>query len=82
MDFENLKENGFDLIDGVNSQGWKGFFDRLKGPVYHELVKQFWIFATTTNLKITSFMLVYKITIFEKSIAKLLNHDGSVKRCF
>lgn len=27
-------------------------------------------------------MLGHEITIFEKSIAKLINHDGSGKRCF
>lgn len=30
----------------------------------------------------TSYVLGHKISIFDKSIAKILNHDGSGKRCF
>lgn len=41
MEFENLKANGFDLTEGVKSHGWEWFFDRLKGLVYPELVKEF-----------------------------------------
>lgn len=82
MDFDNLKANGFYLTYGIKTQNWEWFFDRLKGPVYHESVKQLWIFASTTNLQITSFVLGHKITISEKSIAKLLKHDDSGKRCF
>lgn len=69
-------------MEGVKSQGWEEFFDRLKGPFCTELVNSFWIFVTTSNLQITSFVLGHKIIIFEKSIVKLLNHDGYGKRCF
>ena len=41
VDVENLKENGYDLTEGIRTQGWEGYFERLKGPVYTELVKQF-----------------------------------------
>lgn len=76
VDFENLKVSGFDLTEGIKTQGWEGYFHHFKGPVYTESVKQFWTFATTISLQITSFVLGHKIYIFEKLIAKLLNHDG------
>lgn len=41
FDFDNLKENGYDLTGTVRTQGWEGYFERLKRPVYSELVKQF-----------------------------------------
>ena len=45
VDFENLKLNGFDITGHVETQGWEGFFDRMYGPVYTELVRQFWLFS-------------------------------------
>lgn len=41
VNFDNIKENGFDLTEGVKYQGLDEFFNRLKGPVYLALVKQF-----------------------------------------
>lgn len=40
VDFDNLKANGFYLYGTLRSQGWEGFFERLKGPVYDQLVKK------------------------------------------
>lgn len=31
VDFDNLKANGYDLLGTVVTQGWKGYFKRLKG---------------------------------------------------
>lgn len=39
VDFENLKANGFNLVGGVKAQRWEEFFNRIKGPIYPELVK-------------------------------------------
>lgn len=39
VDFDNLKQNGFDLSDDVVTQGWEVYFNSLKGPVYPTLVK-------------------------------------------
>lgn len=41
MDFKNVKDNGFDFSETLEFQGWKGFFERLTGPVYPVLVKDF-----------------------------------------
>ena len=41
VDFENLRDNGFDLIPAVEFQGWGNFFDRLVGPVFPYLAKEF-----------------------------------------
>lgn len=40
------------------------------------------MFAKASKLQVTSYMLWHNIDIYEKSIAKLLNHDGFGKRCF
>lgn len=34
IDFENLKENGFDFLSDVKIQGWEKYFDHLHGPVF------------------------------------------------
>lgn len=39
VDFENLKEIGFDFFETLAFQGWNSFFERLKGLVYPVLVK-------------------------------------------
>lgn len=41
INFENLKVNGFDLIEGVKARDWKGSFEHLKVPIYTKLGKQF-----------------------------------------
>ena len=49
IDFESLKENGFDLYEEVKAQGWDKYFDRLVGPTFPILVKEFWIHASSSN---------------------------------
>lgn len=39
--FESMKENVCDLTPDVEFQGWTKYFDRLIGPVYPKLVKEF-----------------------------------------
>lgn len=80
IDFENLKENGFDFSETLDLQGWKTFFERLIGPLYLVLVKQFWVHATTEKETITSYIMNRKIVITKKSIADLISHDGKGKR--
>ena len=45
IDFGSLKENGFDLTEEVRAQKWERYFDRLVGPTFPMLVKEFWIHA-------------------------------------
>lgn len=82
VDFDNIKENMFDLTKWLKSQGYEEFFNFLKEPVYPALFKQFGIHVVASKLQITSYILGHKISISEKSIEKLINHDGSGKRCF
>ncbi|KAI5415061.1 hypothetical protein KIW84_040499 [Lathyrus oleraceus] len=34
VDFENLKDNGFNFSETLKLQGWKSFFERNKGPAH------------------------------------------------
>lgn len=36
VDVDNLKENENNLTEGIRTQGWEGYFGRLKWPVYEE----------------------------------------------
>ena len=45
VDFENMKRNGIDLTEELRKQGWENYFQRLYGPVYTYLVKEFGCFA-------------------------------------
>lgn len=82
VDFENLKDNGFDLLDAVKIQGWEKFFYRLQGHVLFHLVREFWTHAKISIFQLTSFILGKKIVITKKLISKLIRHDGSGKRCY
>lgn len=50
VDFRSLAANGFDLCHAVEFQVWTKFFDRLIGPVYPILVKEFWIHAKVSPI--------------------------------
>ncbi|PNX60617.1 hypothetical protein L195_g060271, partial [Trifolium pratense] len=45
VDFESLKENGYDVKPYFSAQGWNKYFDMLNGPIYPELLKKFWMKA-------------------------------------
>ncbi|XP_058775244.1 uncharacterized protein LOC131649499 [Vicia villosa] len=76
VDFDNLQEHNFNIKNNMLVQGWEMFFDRLIGPVYPELVKEFWIHATLTPKAILSFVLGKEISITENLIKRLLNLEG------
>lgn len=80
VDFKNLKDNGFDFSKTLDLQGWKTFFERLTGPVYPFLVKQFWVHATAEKETVISYVMNRKIVIIEKSIVDLISHNGKGKR--
>lgn len=82
IDFKKLKDNGFDFSEILELQGWKYFLERLTGPVYLVLVKQFWIHVVTTKDTISSFVINRKIMVTEKSIANLISHNGCGKRVY
>ena len=63
IDFESLQENGFNLYEDVTAQGWNRYFDRLLGPTFPILIKEFWIHATSSNHQVTSYVMGKKIVI-------------------
>ncbi|KAI5400592.1 hypothetical protein KIW84_065469 [Lathyrus oleraceus] len=81
VDFENMKRNGVDLTEELKMQGWETYFQRLYGPVYTNLVKEFWRFTDSDDHYIVSYVLGVKIVITEKSIASLLNMEKTGGRC-
>ena len=81
VDFISMKENDYDLTPDVEFQGWTKYFDRLLGPVFPSLVKEFWIHTTTSNHQVTLYVIGKKIVIFEDLIAWLIGHDGGAIRC-
>src|SRR4051812_26662684 len=73
VDINNLKANGFQCDVRIFEQGWSKYLDRLVGPIYPELVKDFWVHATVTPTAIISFVLGHEVVITEKLIRKLYN---------
>src|SRR3954465_6151319 len=75
VDINNLKANGFQCDARIFEQGWSKYLDRLVGPIYPELVKDFWVRATVTPTAIISFVLGHEVVITEKLIRKLYSLD-------
>src|SRR4051812_13314763 len=75
VDFENMKAHGFTPDARILAQGWSNYLDRLVGPIYPALVKDFWAHATVTPTAIISFVLGHEVVITEKLIRKLYNLD-------
>ncbi|XP_057451825.1 uncharacterized protein LOC130743602 [Lotus japonicus] len=61
--------------DQVNLQGWSGYLNRLDGPIYTNLVVEFWKNAVCNDYYVVSHVLDKKIVISEESIAKLLGME-------
>ncbi|XP_058760780.1 uncharacterized protein LOC131634140 [Vicia villosa] len=73
VDFENLRIHGFNTNAETMEQGWSNYLERLVGPIYPALVKDFWVHATVTPIAIISFVLGHEVVITEKLIRKLYN---------
>ena len=82
IDFQNIKDNGFDLLADVTNQGWENYFNLLNGPVLPHLMKYFWIHAKSSTFQVVSFVKGKKVIINEQIIAKVLNLDGKGIRCY
>lgn len=66
----------------LKTQRWETYFDCLKGPVYRELVKDFWVHAYVSSGGMIFSKVVRKsICIIEEDISKLIKHDGTGDRC-
>lgn len=75
VDFDNLKRNDIDITAELEKQGWGNYFQRLYGPVYNFLVKEFWRFVDCDDHCIVSYVLRVKRVTTEKSIARLLDME-------
>ncbi|MCI06047.1 hypothetical protein A2U01_0027102, partial [Trifolium medium] len=88
VDFESLKVNGFDIEDLFTNQGWKRYFDMLNGPIYTNMVKEFWmkahvydnVAAKQKKNIIKSVLAGLDITISRAHFAKLLDVKDQGKR--
>src|SRR4051812_39938975 len=56
VDFDNLEENQFHLKEDIIFQGWTSLFAEFVGPVYPDLVKEFWTHAVVAPKSILSFV--------------------------
>lgn len=81
VEFDKMKNNDIDLLTDVKVQGWEQFLNRLQGPVFYNLVREFWIHAKSSLFQVTSFVFGKKIVILEKLIAKLIGHNGYGIKC-
>lgn len=75
VDFISLADNGFDIQNIVHFQGWVKYFDRLIGPVFPTLVKEFWIHASAYPKVIISSVMGTKLMITEDLIKQLIGYE-------
>ncbi|CAI8599462.1 unnamed protein product [Vicia faba] len=79
VDLPNLKANGFNLEEEIQIQGWEMFFDRLYGPVYDVLIKEFWLHAHPIPTRIVSCVLGKIIIVTEDRMLGLTEKVGVYK---
>ncbi|XP_058774791.1 uncharacterized protein LOC131649061 [Vicia villosa] len=75
VDFNNLEKHDIHLTEDMKFQGWEAFFYRLCGPVYPDLVKEFWVHATIMPKAILSFVHGEEISITENLLRKLFGME-------
>ncbi|XP_058725785.1 uncharacterized protein LOC131597087 [Vicia villosa] len=73
VDFDNLEEHDIHLTEDKKFQGWENFFYRLCGPVYPDLVKEFWVHALIMPKAFLSFFHGEEISITENLLKKLFS---------
>ncbi|XP_058746174.1 uncharacterized protein LOC131619048 [Vicia villosa] len=76
VDFDNLEEHDIHLKDDMIFQGWEAFFYRLCGPVFPNLVKEFWVHATIMPKDILSFVHGEEISITENLLRRLFGLEN------
>lgn len=52
VDFEEMTAHGLDLQSIVSQNGWDNLFDMLYGPIYPNLIKEFWVYAFIQDLNL------------------------------
>ncbi|XP_058741263.1 uncharacterized protein LOC131613627 [Vicia villosa] len=71
VDFDNLEAHDIHLKDAMTFQGWQAFFYGLCGPVYLDMVKEFWVHATVMPKAILSIVHGERISITRNLLRKL-----------
>src|SRR3954469_17003585 len=56
VDFDSLEEHDFCLKEDIIFRGWTSLFAEFCGPVYPDLVKEFWVHAVVAPKSILSFV--------------------------
>src|SRR3954467_12087171 len=56
VDFDSIEEHEFHLKEDIIFQGWTSLFAEFCGPVYPDLVKEFWVHAIVAPKSILSFV--------------------------
>ncbi|XP_058766915.1 uncharacterized protein LOC131640532 [Vicia villosa] len=72
VDFDNLDAHDIHRTDDMIFQRWQAFFYGLSGPVYPDLVKEFWVHATVMPKAILSIVHGELFSITENLLRKLL----------
>ena len=78
IDFEDLKDKGFNLSKIIHKRKLNGYFDILHGPIYINLIKEFWLNASVGIFghdvdSIQSYVNDSPITITQSLIIKTIN---------
>src|SRR4051812_17385095 len=73
VDFDNLEEHEFHVKDNMVFQGWSSFFHEYCGPVYPDLVKEFWVYASIIPKAVVSFVHGRFFAITEDTLRILLD---------
>src|SRR4051812_6048435 len=80
VDFDNIEENQFHLREDIIFQGWTSLFAEFVGPVYPDLVKEFWAHAVFAPKAILSFVHGKSVVITENILRvmfDLRNPEGA-----
>src|SRR4051812_1640787 len=56
VDFDSIEEHEYHLKEDIIFQGWTSLFAEFYGPVYPDLVKEFWVHAVVAPNSILSFV--------------------------
>ncbi|XP_058774551.1 uncharacterized protein LOC131648838 [Vicia villosa] len=71
VDVDNMEAHDIHLKDNMIFQGWQLFFFGLCGPVYPDLVKEFWVHAIVMPKAILSIVHAELFSITENLLRKL-----------
>jgi hypothetical protein len=57
VDFDMLDDLGIPLRNEVKTQGWENYFKRMSGPIYPNLLKEFWVNATVDRISVNGYII-------------------------